>query len=121
MSAVLIHRDLLHLAVRADIVIRSDLVEHLPTLLDLAAAGHRTTATWRILESTGAISRQEREMLSSMAAGCSDQQIGAFVGLSRRQAQRHMLNLYQLLGVTNRAEATLFAARLSADAPAGSS
>lgn len=57
----------------------------------------------------GGLSPREAQVLGLLAAGMSNRQIAAALGLSPRTVQRHVANLYLKIGVHNRAEATVFA------------
>ena len=51
------------------------------------------------------LTRREAEVLRWVAAGKSDAQIGAILGISARTVQKHLEHAYQKLGVENRTAA----------------
>jgi DNA-binding CsgD family transcriptional regulator len=55
----------------------------------------------------GALTAREREVLGWVAAGKSDQQIGAILGVSPRTVQKHLQNVYDKLGVESRTAAVM--------------
>jgi len=57
------------------------------------------------------LSPREREVLSLLAAGRTNQQIADALGISLPTAARHVANIYPKIGASNRAEATAFALR----------
>jgi DNA-binding CsgD family transcriptional regulator len=59
------------------------------------------------IEALKRVSAREAEVLRWVAAGKSDAQIGAILGISARTAQKHLQNLYQKLGVENRTAAAM--------------
>jgi DNA-binding CsgD family transcriptional regulator len=58
-----------------------------------------------------ALTPREAEILRWIAAGKSDRQIGAILGISPRTVQKHQQHLYEKLGVENRTAAAMRAAR----------
>jgi DNA-binding CsgD family transcriptional regulator len=58
------------------------------------------------------LSKRELEVLHLIAAGRTDQQIADALFISPRTAEWHVRNVLRTLGVTNRAEAVAYAARL---------
>ncbi len=52
-----------------------------------------------------ALTTRERELLSALANGWTNQQIAARIGISHNTVKYHLKNLYDKLGVTNRAMA----------------
>ncbi len=74
-----------------------DLVE-LERLMDIQDAGPSSTLTER-----------EREVLSLVAAGETNRQIAAAVGISEHTVARHLSNIFDKLGVTSRTAASAFA------------
>jgi non-specific serine/threonine protein kinase len=57
------------------------------------------------------LTARETEVLRLIAAGDSNQEIGAALTLSTRTVERHIANLYSKLGARNRADATACALR----------
>jgi DNA-binding CsgD family transcriptional regulator len=55
----------------------------------------------------GSLTAREAEVLCWIAAGKTDAQIGAILGISARTAQKHLQNLYDKLGVENRTAAAM--------------
>ncbi len=55
--------------------------------------------------------RRERQLLDHLAAGASNKQIAASIGVTTGTVKWHMHNLFRKLGVTNRAEAAIVAQR----------
>jgi DNA-binding CsgD family transcriptional regulator len=55
----------------------------------------------------GALTAREAEILRWIAAGKSDAQIGAILGISARTVQKHLQHLYEKLGVENRTAAAM--------------
>jgi DNA-binding NarL/FixJ family response regulator len=51
------------------------------------------------------LTARERELLSALANGWTNQQIAARIGISQNTVKYHLKNLYDKLGVTNRAMA----------------
>jgi DNA-binding NarL/FixJ family response regulator len=68
-----------------------------------------------VLDGSGpeaALTPREREVLSLVAAGYSNDRIGAYLKISPRTAKKHRENIRAKLGVTNAVEAARLAARL---------
>jgi DNA-binding CsgD family transcriptional regulator len=57
------------------------------------------------------LSQREAEVLRLVASGRSNQQIADELVLSVNTVRRHVSNIYDKIGITNRAEATAFAAK----------
>ncbi|MGZ9161277.1 MAG: helix-turn-helix domain-containing protein, partial [Candidatus Limnocylindrales bacterium] len=57
----------------------------------------------------GGLSPREVEVLRAVAAGHTNREIGAELGLSERTIDRHVSNIYTKLGVSSRAAATAYA------------
>jgi DNA-binding NarL/FixJ family response regulator len=68
--------------------------------------------TERSAEILGELSPREREVLSLLAGGNSNQQIGSTLGISARTAATHVANVYRKLQVNNRVDAARAAMRL---------
>lgn len=74
----------------------------------LRAAGHRPR---RRREAVGGLTQREVEVLRLLARGYATKQIAAQLSISRKTAANHIEHIYSKLGVTNRALASLVAAR----------
>jgi HD-GYP domain-containing protein (c-di-GMP phosphodiesterase class II) len=74
----------------------------------LRAAGHRVR---RRRDTVAGLTPREVEVLRLLARGMSNKQIAHALGISRKTAGNHVEHIYAKLGVTNRALASLFAAK----------
>lgn len=74
----------------------------------LEAAGHRTR---RRPTTLGGLTPRELEVLRLLARGQSTKEIAVTLDISRKTAGNHVEHIYTKLGVSNRALATLFAAK----------
>jgi DNA-binding CsgD family transcriptional regulator len=74
----------------------------------LLAAGHRSR---RRQVSVAGLTRREIEVLRLLARGRSTKQIAQELRISRKTAANHVEHIYAKLGVSNRALASLFAAK----------
>lgn len=72
----------------------------------LAAAGHESLVT---RELPAGLTAREVEVLSLVADGCSNKQIGERLVISRRTAEHHVQSIYAKIGASSRAAAALFA------------
>jgi HD-GYP domain-containing protein (c-di-GMP phosphodiesterase class II) len=83
----------------------------------LAAAGHRVP---RRREGPAGLTAREIEVLRLVARGASTTQIARELVISRKTARNHVQHIYAKAGVSNRAQASLFAVRhgLMSDPPA---
>jgi DNA-binding NarL/FixJ family response regulator len=72
----------------------------------LGVAGHRVA---RRVEGPGGLTRREVEVLRLVARGASNKGVAAALVISPKTAGTHIEHIYAKLGVTNRAEAGLFA------------
>ena len=71
----------------------------------LGVAGHRTAR----IEGPGGLTRREVEVLKLIARGASNKDVAAQLVISPKTAGSHIEHIYAKLGVSNRAEAGLFA------------
>ena len=59
----------------------------------------------------GALTKRETEVLSLLAAGCTNAQIGERLVISRRTAEHHVASILSKLDLRSRAEAAAYAVR----------
>lgn len=59
----------------------------------------------------GRLSARETEVLALAATGLTHKDIAARLGISSRTARNHLAHIYDKLGIHDRAQATLHAAR----------
>ena len=74
----------------------------------LAVAGHRTA---RLGGGPDRLTTREVEVLRLLARGQSNKQVAATLGISAKTAGTHVENIYAKIGSSNRAEASIYAAR----------
>jgi HD-GYP domain-containing protein (c-di-GMP phosphodiesterase class II) len=74
----------------------------------LRAAGHRSR---RRREAVAGLTPREVEVLRLLALGHSTKAIATELGITRKTASNHLEHIYTKLGVTNRARASLLAAK----------
>jgi len=74
-------------------------------LRDLGAGGRSWPKRY------GALTKRETEVLSLLAAGCSNAEIGERLYISRRTAEHHVATILSKLGLRSRAEAAAYAVR----------
>jgi DNA-binding NarL/FixJ family response regulator len=72
----------------------------------LAAAGRHVPARRTL---AGGLSARQVEVLRLLARGCSMKQIGARLSISEKTVDNHIQHIYNKIGVSTRAGATLFA------------
>jgi ATP/maltotriose-dependent transcriptional regulator MalT len=78
-----------------------------PDLAALAAPASRGART----RHPGGLTGREAEVLRRVAAGLSNHEIAAELGVSDHTARRHLQNIFAKLGVSSRAAATAYAVR----------
>jgi DNA-binding NarL/FixJ family response regulator len=61
------------------------------------------------VESYHPLSRREMEVLSYIAQGMSNKEIGATLGISEQTVKNHITTIFNKLGVSDRTQATLYA------------
>jgi DNA-binding CsgD family transcriptional regulator len=84
---------------------RRDFSERERALLDLLRPA--LSRLYSRVSGLGSLTAREAEVLRWVAAGKSDAQIGAILGISPRTAQKHLQRLYEKLGVANRTAAAM--------------
>jgi DNA-binding CsgD family transcriptional regulator len=62
----------------------------------------------RAAEGTHPLSKREREVLSLVAVGRTNEEIGDALGISKKTAQHHVAHVYRKLGVSGRVGATVW-------------
>jgi DNA-binding NarL/FixJ family response regulator len=70
---------------------------------------HEQTAAPRLV---GVLTDREREVLTYLASGCTNQRIASVLSISLNTVERHTANVYRKLGVRGRVEATHYAVKL---------
>jgi DNA-binding NarL/FixJ family response regulator len=73
----------------------------------LAAAGHPVRTTRRVFVAD--LSEREIEVLRLIARGCSKKQVASLLIISEKTVDNHVQHIYNKIGVSTRAGATLFA------------
>lgn len=100
-------------------VVMVDRVDTLPAVVRAVAAGYRCLPRLQDIEPI--FSPEELVLLRLVSEGATDEEIGAGIGYSRRQAQRLVHDLLTEMGVTSRHDALLVLGSLSlGDSPSGS-
>ena len=73
----------------------------------LAAAGHRVASVRR--QMTADLTPREIDVLRTIASGLSTKEVARTLGISPKTADNHIQSIYDKIGVSTRAAATLFA------------
>jgi len=84
---------------------RRDFTDRERALLDLLRP--HLARVYQKTRTSNRLPRREAEVLRWVAAGKSDAQIGAILGISARTVQKHLEHAYQKLGVENRTAAAM--------------
>jgi len=84
---------------------RRDFTDRERALLDLLRP--HLARVYQKTRTSNRLTRREAEVLRWVAAGKSDAQIGAILGISARTVQKHLEHAYQKLGVENRTAAAM--------------
>ena len=84
---------------------RRDFSDRERALLDLLRP--HLARVYQRARNSGQLTAREAEVLRWVAAGKSDAQIGAILGISARTVQKHLQNVYDKLGVENRTAAAM--------------
>ncbi len=87
--------------------VRAGLLDEDAVRAVLTTAGHRVRSTRRIW--VAGLSDREIEVLRLVARGHSNRQMAARLAVSERTVHHHIEHIYQKIGVSTRAAATLFA------------
>ena len=82
-------------------------LDHDATAAVLAESGHHVRARKR--PRPAGLSDREVEVLTLMAAGCSNAEVAERLFIARRTAEHHAQHIYAKIGVSTRAAAALFA------------
>lgn len=97
----------------------ASLLEPAHTSRWLAALAHHREGTWRSDAARASLSPRELEVLTLLAEGHGNVEIGELLGISPETAQTHVRNLMGKLDVRNRLEAVSLALRLGLVDPPG--
>ena len=79
--------------------------------LDPAAAKALAAGLRAPRSAVDALTTREREVLSLIATGCSNRQIGRHLGVAERTARTHVSNILTKLGLASRTQAALWAVK----------
>ncbi|GEM_PF-7070329 len=112
-TAVVIHRSLMSKVVRAEVAVRPEMIDELPALLERAAAGIQAVPELRLLESLGVIDTTEARIVENLARGLGNDEMRHHLGLSSRQLQHRLRQVYRLLDAFDKNMAMALAGRLT--------
>jgi DNA-binding NarL/FixJ family response regulator len=89
--------------------------------LDPAAAKALAAGLRAPRSAVEALTARERQVLTQIATGCSNRQIGRHLGVTERTARTHVSNILSKLGLASRTQAALWAVKegLVEQSPAG--
>jgi DNA-binding NarL/FixJ family response regulator len=79
--------------------------------LDPAAAKALASGLRAPRSTADALTAREREVLTLVATGCSNRQIGRHLGVAERTARTHVSNILAKLGLVSRTQAALWAVK----------
>jgi DNA-binding NarL/FixJ family response regulator len=79
--------------------------------LDPAAAKALAAGLRAPRSAVDALTAREREVLTLVARGCSNRQVGRHLGVAERTARTHVSNILAKLGLTSRTQAALWAVK----------
>jgi DNA-binding NarL/FixJ family response regulator len=79
--------------------------------LDPAAAKALAAGLRAPRSAADALTSREREVLTLIATGCSNRQIGRHLGVAERTARTHVSNILSKLGLASRTQAALWAVK----------
>jgi DNA-binding NarL/FixJ family response regulator len=85
--------------------------------LDPAAAKALAAGLRAPRSAADGLTAREREVLTLVAAGCSNRQIGRHLGVAERTARTHVSNILTKLGLASRTQAALWAVKEGLAAP----
>jgi len=91
-------------------------VRHLSAVVERLVAEGAKTAPHAVAQ-LDALSRREREVLSLVAQGLTNEQIAEVLGLSRATVKTHVEHIIGKLGVSDRTQAAVWAARAGLAGP----
>ena len=65
------------------------------------------------------ISEREREVMTLVADGLANREIGDRLGISEKTVKAHLTRVYQRLGISNRSQAVAYARQRGLQSPLG--
>jgi len=110
-SAVVVHRSMLPMVVRAQVAVRPEMIEELPRLVEWGAAGLQVIPDLGCLVRMGVLEEDEARVVWMLAEGASNDMICETLGMSRRQTRQLLRDVYRLLGAANKTHAVAYAGR----------